>query len=129
MANKPITVDLKGPLFQTDAGRTVRDAINKLVIEVSKEGVNEVKAELYQGHGVDSGAFRKGIKRKKRGFLSTVYASNAMIASWLQGTSKRNRTTRFAGYGIFTKAYHRTDQGAGEEARRIAAQLVKELGG
>lgn len=125
----PTRVDLKGPLFSTEAGRAVKRALNKVIIDVAKAGVTELKAELSPGHGVASGAFRRGVKRRKRGLSARVYASNTMIARWLQGNQKRNRTTRFKGYQIFDHAAARTDRTAGEQARQVAAQLVRELGG
>ena len=125
----PITVDFKGPFFKTDAGKAVRKYINRAVSKVSIAGKNEVKAELYKGHGKDTGEFRRGIRSKKKGMTSTVFAKDKRKATWLQGTSKLNQRSRFKGYDIWGRAYHRTDAGAGNEARQQVAALVRELGG
>ena len=122
-------VRVSGPIFSTEAGKVVKKAIDKVIIDVAKVGVREVKSELHRGHGVDSGAFKRTVRRRKKGLSARVYSSNTMIALWLQGTQKRNRTTRFKGYQIFDKAAQRTDATAGEQARRVAAELVRELGG
>lgn len=129
MSTSPIKVDFKGPIFKTDAGRQVKKAINKLIIEVSKEGVKNAKAEIVPGHGKDSGEFRKSIKRKKRGFTSRIFSRDARKAAWLEGRSKLNAKSRFKGYSDWERAYRQTDSTAGEEARKAAAFLVRELGG
>lgn len=127
MTTAPVRVS--GPIFSTEAGRVVRRALDKVIVNVAKEGVKELRAELTVGHGVATGETKRGVRRRKRGLSARVTIRDGRIAAWLQGTSKRNRTTRFKGYRIFTVAAQRTDQGAGEEARRIAAELVRELGG
>ena len=125
-----IKVTVTGPMFNGDPARVLSKAIDQVIIAVSKAGVNEVKAELSPGHGVQSGAFRKTISRRKRGKVGTVYSKNTMISKWLEGGSSLiKRPTRFRGYGIWGPATQRTDRTAGEEARAITAELVRELGG
>lgn len=125
-----IKVNVTGPMFTGSPDRVLSKAIDQVIIAVSKVAVNEVKAELTPGHGVQSGAFRRGITRKKSGKEARVFAKNTMIAKWLEGGSRMvKRQTRFQGYGIFGPATQRTDRTAGEEARKITAELVRQLGG
>lgn len=123
------TVEVRGPFFDTNAGRVINAAIAKAVSNVATAGVAEVRGELTPGHGVASGAFRKGVHKSQRGLTAKVLAKNTMIALWLQGIQKRNFTTRFKGWQIFTAAARATDQGAGEKARAIVRELVRQLGG
>jgi hypothetical protein len=125
MTTSPVRIS--GPLFRTDAGMKVKKAIDKVVIDVAKAGVKEVQAELRPGHGVETGEHKRNIRRKKKGLTSTVYGKDARKTAWLEGTSKRNRTTRFKGYGIMRAAARQTDQTAGEVARKIVAELVRDL--
>lgn len=120
-------VEFKGPFFRTDAGREVRNAIGKAVSAVAAEGKRDTQALLTEGHGKDSGEFRKGIRRKKKGFTATVFAKNAMIAAWLQGTSKRNQTTSYKGINLFTDAAQATDGKAQAIADKIINALAREL--
>lgn len=125
-----ITVKVTGPMFQGDPARVLSRAIDQVIIAVAKAGVNEVKAELTKGHGVDSGAFRRGISRRKRGHSATVFARNKMISRWLEGGSRLiNRRTRFSGYRIWVPAAQRTDRTAGVEARKIVSEITRQLGG
>lgn len=131
MTTKPITVDFKGPIFKTEAGKAVRRAINKTISKVATRARQETRKQLSKGHGVDSGAFKKGIRSKKRGLTSRTFALDARKAAWLSGTSKLNARSRFKGLSPrpFRAAAQITDQTAGEEARKIVADLVRELGG
>ena len=125
-----ITVKVTGPMFEGHPDRVLSKAIDQVLIAVAKAGVSELKAELTPGHGVQSGAFRRGITRRKRGKVASVYARNTMLAKWLEGGSSLiKRSTRFRGYHIFAPATQRTDRTAGEEARKIVAELVREFGG
>lgn len=124
-----VTVNFKGPFFKTDTGKAVQKYIGKAISNVSLAAKREIKAELVPGHGVVTGEFKRGIRSKKKGLSSRVYGRDARKSAWLQGTSKLNQRTRFKGYGIFTRAARATDRGAGEEARKQVAALVRELGG
>lgn len=122
-------VKISGAFFKGDVGKQAKTAVGKVVTQVAVVGKREVQAELYLGHGSLSGAFRKRVKRRTKGLTALVWASNTMIAQWLQGVQKRNRTTKFKGYQIFDHARNRTDATAGNEARRGVAELVRILGG
>lgn len=122
-----LIIDLKGPFFRTDVGRVVKDAINKAVVAVANEGVKDVKAQLFTGHGKDTGQYRASIKTKKSGASSTVFSRDARKSTWLQGTSQRNRNTRFKGYGLWTDAAAETDDKAQGIADKIIHALTKEL--
>ena len=125
-----IKVTVSGPMFNGDPARVLDKAIGQVIIAVSKAGVNEVKADLTPGHGYQTGKFRKTISRRKRGMVGTIYSKNTMISKWLEGGSSLiKRKSSFRGYGIWGPATQRTDRTAGEEARAIVAELVRELGG
>jgi hypothetical protein len=122
-------VKISGAFFKGDVGRQSRRAVSKIVGQVAAVGKREVQNDLTKGHGRDEGKYRRGIRRKTKGLTALVWASNGMIAAWLEGTSKRNRTTKFKGFRIFANARTRTDKKAGNEARRGVAELVRLLGG
>lgn len=116
-------VEFRGPFFKTDVGREVRKAIGKAVSAVANEGKKDVQAQLYSGHGKDSGEFRRGIRRKKSGFTARVFAKDARKAAWLEGTSSLNRRSRYKGIQPFTTATSVTDG----KAQRIADKLINAL--
>ena len=130
MAEQP-RVTLSGPLFSKDIETTVKGAIRKTVQAVAKAGQDDYKAALRTGHGYQTGQYKRSMTRKSRGFTSTVYSRDARKSTWLEGTQARQRSGRvkFKGYALFRDATARTDRTAGEEARRLVDEIVRELGG
>lgn len=128
MADKT-SVQFKGPFFHTDVGREVRTAIGKAVSAVAAEGKTQMRSQLVPGHGYETGAFRKGIRRKKTGFTARVFARDGRIAAWLSGTSKLNARSRFKGLSPkpFEAAAHATDNKAQDIANKIINALTDDL--
>lgn len=134
-----ITVKVTGPMFTGNPARVLSKAIDQVIITVSKVGVTEVKAQLYPGHGVNArpgkvehprGTFKKSIRRSKKGKDGFVFSRNTMMARWIDsGSDLIIRPGSFRGYQIFPKATAKTDRTAGEEARKITAHIVRQLGG
>lgn len=125
----PASVEFRGPFFRTDAGRAVRTAIGKAVSAVAAEGKTQMQAQLVQGHGKQTGEFRRGIRRKKTGFTARVFAVDSRIAAWLSGTSSLNARSRFKGLSPkpFEAAGAATDSKAQGIADKIINALTKEL--
>lgn len=122
-------VELRGSLFRTDARRVVRGALEDALEEAGRAGVRAVQDELTPGHGVATGSFERSLRHKRTGLSDTVYSTQPAKAAWLEGTSRRNRTTSFPGYRIFTRSAAALDRRAGEIGRRAAADVTRELGG
>ena len=124
-----LRVELSGPLFTKPITTTVRGAQNKLVQRVTATGRKNYKDLLIKARGRDSGAYRRTIRgRTKRG-VGRVFSTDARKATWLEGTSKLNRRSRFKGYRLFARAADKTDREAGAEARRLGNELARQLGG
>ena len=126
-----LKVELSGPLFTKPTTTTVRGAQKKLVQRVSVRAKQEVQKQLRKGHGKESGAYRRSIKRKARKTTATVWSTNRMISGWLEDGGREFKGTRkaFQGYHIWSIATTRTDATAGAEARRIGRELARQFGG
>lgn len=121
---------LDGPLFKTDAGKVVKKQINKIITETLKQGVREVKAELYKGHGKASGEYRRSIRSRKRGLSGRIYSrQGGAISAWLQGESRLNSRSKFKGFRLWTHARDVLEHESAAPAREQIARLVRELGG
>src|SRR3990167_3310900 len=120
MTNQRVTVS--GPFFTSDVDRLITDAIHEAVREVSQFGAEAVKDQLYTGHGVRSGKFRASITGQvTQSRHGVVFARDAVKGPWLEGTSRRNQTTRFKGFGMMRKGTQRTDK----QAQKIADGIFK----
>ena len=121
---------LDGPFFRTDAGKATKKRISKIISDVLKQGVREVRAALYRGHGKASGDFRRSIRSRKRGLTGRVYSREGGAKSaWLQGESSLNSRSKFKGFQLWTKARAKLDHETAAPARDEISALVRELGG
>ena len=122
------TVTISGPFFTQDVHGAVRDAVHEVVREVSEYGAEAVKDQLYPGHGVLSGKFRSSISGQvTQSRHGLVFARDAIKGPWLEGTSRRNQTTRFKGYAMFRRGRDRADREAQKIADKIINQLMRKL--
>ena len=122
------TVTVRGPFFGPSVDGMERDAIAAAGREVSVFAAAAVKDQLYPGHGVRSGKFRSSITGQvtpsRHGI---VFARDAVKGPWLEGTSRRNLTTRFKGFAAFRRGTERADRQAQRIADKIIANLARRL--
>ena len=95
---------VSGPFFQLGAG-PVKDAISGAVKEIVTEGEHRVGLQLYPGHGLITGHYKRSVHGEMTDSLhGRIHDSNVVYGPWLEGASSRNRTTRFKGYAMFRRA-------------------------
>lgn len=112
-----ITVHAAGPFFSLGSG-PIRDAIHDTVRELVAEGESQVKEQLYPGHGLITGHYRRSIHGEVLGSMNgTVHDSNVVYGPWLEGVSSRNDRTRFKGYAMFRRTF--------QQLGRMADGLLK----
>ena len=124
-----MSVTVRGPFFASDVDGMIRNAIDAAVKETTEFGASAVQGQLYSGHGVRSGKFRASITGRllKSGVGTVAPRRQAIKGRWLEGTSRRNQTTRFKGYGVFRIGRDRTDNQAQKIADRIFHNLTQRL--
>jgi len=115
MATPTTTFKLKGPMFEkpTQISLGFAEAVNRGLLDLATiEGSNKVKEDLYPGHGRVTGNLRSHIGASKvRDYLVQIdagegqYGENLIYSGWVEGISKRNKTSVFKGYGMFQNAY------------------------
>lgn len=123
------SVSFSGPLFSANVSHTVARALDRIVEDVAKDALEAVKGQLRPGHGVDKGDFENSLRISRDGHKATVSTPQTAKAAWLEGTSRRNRTSSYKGIQPFTKATRATDRTAKRTADRRAAELARDLGG
>jgi len=115
MATPTTTFKMNGPMFETptQVGLGFAEAVNRGLLDLATiEGANKVKEQLYPGHGRITANLRNHIGASiVRDYVSQVdagearYGANLVYSSWVEGISKRNKTSVFKGYGMFQNAY------------------------
>lgn len=105
-----IEYEATGPVFQPGVPDSVlgsclvesSDRVGELVVDTIREELaTHVKhpTGFYEGH----------ITTRRLGTGAKVTDSNVVYGPWLEGTAKRNETTRFKGYGSFRKTREQLD--------------------
>ena len=115
METPTTTFKMNGPMFETptQVGLGFAEAVNRGLLDLATiEGANRVKEQLYPGHGRITANLRNHIGASiVRDYVSQVdagearYGANLIYSSWVEGISKRNKTSVFKGYGMFQNAY------------------------
>lgn len=128
-----LKLDVSGPLADGQAEAAVGEWQQRTSQALADEAVKELGSFPMDKSGRSTGAFRSHLVtvRKDR---ATVDIPGPMIkgvvwAPWLEGSSKRNHSTHFPGYKIFSKTRRDLDQRATEIGQRELDQVMREIGG
>ena len=117
MAEVGFTYKQTGPLFDKDMPKNLIEAVNSGILELATiEGSNEVKDQLYEGHGFVTGNLKNHIGADLVDDLVAQvdagrnrYGKNLVYAAWIEGIGKRNPRSRFKGYHMFENARKRIE--------------------
>ena len=117
MAAVGFEIKQTGPLFDKDMPKNLIEAVNSGLLEMALiEGSNNVKDQLYEGHGFVTGNLKNHIGADLVDDLVAQvdagrnrYGANLVYAAWIEGVGKRNPRSRFKGYKMFENARKRID--------------------
>lgn len=116
----------KGPLFDGRAAEAVRAFQDDAEREVSQVLVNEIQADLGKVLQHPTGYYKRQITTDRAKDDLVVTDGGVIYGPWLEGTSSRNKTTRFKGYATFRRISQQVAERAGDIAERV---LPKHLDG
>ena len=139
MSSVGMTIEIKGKLFDIGADKRLRDAMNQGILRMAFVTEGRVKGQLYKPgnfpesrHGMDQGHLRRSVEGELvRDLKAQVDAgslrqgANVVYASWIEGTSARNKTTSFKGYQMFQNAFKKLE--AEEKDKYFAKPIRKAL--
>jgi hypothetical protein len=97
------TLKMTGPMFDGSAARILAEGIT----DAGERLMDDAKREVEQGTGQfknPTGRYRGGIHTEITATRFKVLPGRLPYVAWLEGTSRRNQTTRFKGYGVFRDA-------------------------
>jgi hypothetical protein len=125
-----VYVRAQGPLFDGAAPEIIHAWMDEVKKDIAQEGVNRLRAFVMNKTGRATGHYQSEIQ------TSTLVAFNdirifdpVVYGPWLEGTSKRNRSTRFKGYRLWRKTAQALNDDATAIADRRMPELVQKLGG
>lgn len=126
MGDFKVTIDVSetGPLFSGAAPEIIRVWLDDVKQDIAQEGVNQLRSFVMDKSGRATGHYQSQIVTSTLIPFNDVRIHDPVVyGPWLEGTSKRNRSTRFKGYRLWRK----TAQALQDDAPKIAAARLPDL--
>jgi len=99
-------VRVSGPLWDGQAAAAVTRWLEVTRKSVADDGRDMLAAFPMDKTGRARGGFEARVHRVTRGEIEAIpgpQETGVVWSPWLEGTTRRNATTRFKGYGLFRK--------------------------
>lgn len=127
--SKIILVTESGPFLEGRADPIVRAFRAEAVETVAAMGVNELHARLRRRLKNPTGRYQARIVTDLQVNDRVITDRGVVYGPWLEGTSRRNQTTRFKGYRTFRQTRLWMRKKAGPEAQKLLDKYVAKLNG
>lgn len=124
-----VSVTFRGPVIEGKTAKPAVDLIRAIDKAVAQDTRDTWFRLLKRSVRKWTGAYGRTIKVKHTARQSVVGDGGVLRRGpWLEGSSRRNRTTRFKGYHSLARARTEVQKRAGETGRKVAAQHMKDFG-
>lgn len=117
----PVSITLSGPFFSTAAPALIAAMLDEMKFRVAAQVLADVQFNLDRSIRHPTPYYETQIMVQNRVDDWVVHDRGIVYGPWLEGTSSRNRTTRFKGYASFRRAV----QSAGAKAPQIVAAIAQ----
>jgi hypothetical protein len=142
MSPRPgIDVEISGPLFKKGA-KITRDAMEDAVQELVELGEDRLDRGLRPGPAglflsaakarpgrASQGHYRRNVQGESEGLKGRIDDGGVIYGPWLEGTSSRNQSTRFKGYGAFRLVGQWLEKKSDEVMEKHARKAVQRMKG
>lgn len=98
------TVIVTGPLFDGRAAAAVRDFLHRAQDVVGEQGLANWHQNMDASFRHPTPYYETQVMIQRIGEVVHVHDRGIIYGPWLEGTSKRNQTTRFKGYASLRRA-------------------------
>lgn len=124
-----INVVVSGPL----ADGTAKDILHEWLDESKKKtadyAVRQLKAVGMDKTGRATGHYQAEIRTSLLSYNDVLISDPVVYGPWLEGSSERNRSTRFKGYRLWRKARDAARQAAPGIAESLLPPYLERIGG
>jgi hypothetical protein len=129
-------VRVEGPIADGSADQAVKDMLRAIVQELVNRGKEQIRVSAdamnRSGRG-GTGRAAAGVQSEDHGEYGQVIYGGIREGEyswpWLEGTSRRNRTTRFRGYHTFRDTARDLDDQAAQVAEEKLQEYLPAMGG
>jgi hypothetical protein len=126
-------VEASGPVFDGTGIRALKEAERRMSEKVAKAAQRHIQTIGRSNFRYEvkpaTHVFENNVEVERVSDGHLVHANNVIYGSWLEGTSERNRTTRFKGYHLFRRAAQDTEARLGDILSEEEIRLVGQLNG
>ena len=125
-------IQVQGPLADGRAEDAMKKWAERTAKALGDEGVERLRAFPMNKTGRAHGGFQANLHVIASGPVARIPAPmirGVVWGPWLEGTSKRNDSTRFKGYHLFRKTRLELQKRAPEVGQRELDRIMPELGG
>jgi hypothetical protein len=127
-----VETKVSGRITDKTLPKDIEAKVADALVEIAElEGVQNVRDQLYPGHGYVTGRLFRSISSALTDSLRVQidagkhrYGKNLSYAAWVEGTSKKNVRASFKGYGMFQKTHNHLSQGKSVFAKHIKKAIA-----
>ena len=136
-----IDVEIKGPLV-SKGPKLIRDAMGDAVQELVELGQDRLNQGLRRGPAglfkstqearpgkASTGHYRRNVSGEVQGLRGRIDDGGVRYGPWLEGTSSRNQSTRFKGYGAFRLVGQWLEKQSDEVLEKHIGKAVRRMRG
>jgi len=132
MSPVKMTSTVKGPFFGPDALKATPEATRAWVDDTLREGEAKLNIQLYPGHGVATGEYKRHIGSAiSDSFHGRIYGGadrrSAVVGAWLEGGRSRKEQHRFRGYHMWRATRAHLRRLANELAGKVYSRITRRL--
>ena len=127
-----VEANVTGPLADGTADNVLQEWARNTSAELGRQGADLLRAFPMNKTGRAHGGFQENLKVLQQGTTARIPAPmirGVTWGPWLEGTSKRNESTRFKGYHLFRKTRQELNKRAPEVGQAELDKLMPKLGG
>lgn len=132
MGDFKVTVNVSeaGPLMDGTAPEVVRIWLDDVKKDIAQEGVDNLRGFVMDKSGRATGHYQSQLMTSTLLPFNDIRIHDPVIyGPWLEGSSKRNRSTRFKGYRLWRKTSQLLQEDAPKIAEAKLPDLANRLGG
>ena len=120
---------VSGPLFDGRAKAAVIRWLDASKKDVAQIAVDSLHAQTMNRSGRATGRYQSEIVQNRVSYGDVRISDPLIYGPWLEGTSERNRSTRFKGYHLWRKARLKARRDSLEVTQRKLDEFIGEMGG
>ena len=127
---EPITITLRGPLFDGRAAQAAQEMSREIVERVAQHALEGVQRNLDTSLRHPTPYYETQINVRELAVAERQVNDRGVVyGPWLEGTSSRNQTTRFKGYASFRRARETTRRAVPDLAGAVIKRYRARMGG